>query len=229
MLQMRTQGKRMKRGASLFLALCMIVGMLPPVPVRAEGESSSAETVHVSDEAGLRLAIANKASHIILDTSIDVSCGTVNSIAGASDANACELIITSDLVLEGANQDVVLKRAGKNNNRTNVRSLLGVNSVSLTIKNLIVDGGAVWKDSDFEDVKDGANQTLGTKQRFKADTVNAGEAIDGVSGRSIIDVYRKKDGSGGTLILDSGAVVRNGHTMNSTDTFSTTEKPLSTT
>ena len=106
---------------------------------------------------------------------------------------------------EAGSKYIIKRIASSEANRYSLTSIFGIegngsgekynniatNTVRVSLRNIIIDGGAIWSD-------DGVTSVSPTNT--------------GVSGRSIIDVYH-----GATLNLEDGVELRNGNTTNSVD------------
>ena len=203
-----------KRAAAAMIAVITVAGYVPAsVDIFQRFEKTAlnvyaAETsaAKVSTYEELKNAIENEdISRIVVTADIDVPCGKVSR----GDVKTLQLIIDRTLTIESAEgKKFVIRRTsddGKDNANYRV-SLFGIqgngtgekydivrtNNVEVEFKNIIIDGGAVWKDDGVTD---------------------SSPSNSGISGRAMIDVYQ-----GATLNLGDGVELRNALTNCATDT-----------
>lgn len=167
-----------------------------------------ATTAYVSTYAELSAAISNASVDVIIVTAnIDVPCET--SVTSTSTPNytgsaTAQLVIGRSLTLQSqAGNKYTIKRISASGQTSNIlKSIFSIkgdgngnsgtenlteNHVAVTFKNIVIDGGADWGESEYCD-------------RYTAATTAYGNA-----GRSMIDIFL-----GGTLNLEDGVVLQNG-------------------
>ena len=175
-------------------------------------QSAWGTTAYVSTYEELSAAIENASvDNIIVTASIDVPCETSGN-AGSTDvtgASTAQLIIKRSLTLQSqAGSKYIIKRVVASGATSSaLKSLIAIrgngkgdsgtanlteNTVKVSFKNIIIDGGANWGSASVDDRRTAAADAYGC------------------SGRATIDVYL-----GATLNLEDGVEVRNGFTTKS--------------
>jgi uncharacterized repeat protein (TIGR02543 family) len=166
--------------------------------------ASDINTAKVSNYNELKAAIENEDISIIVVTdNIDVPCDEVNR----STVTTLQLIIDRSLTIESAEgQKFTIRRTAAEGVRSNsLTSIFGIkgngtgdgynnvatNTVEVELRNIIIDGGAVWGEDGI---------------------TNTSPRNSGVSGRAMIDVFQ-----GGVLNLGDGLELCNASTSNSID------------
>ena len=202
-----------KRITATVIALTMSAGFVPSICgsfQMFEGTSLTAfaadvNTAKVSNYDELKAAIENEdISTIIVTADINVPCETVKR----STVTTLQLIIDRSLTIESAEgKKFTIKRtAAEGANSGSLTSVFGIkgngkddgynnvatNTVEVELRNIIIDGGAVWSEDGI---------------------TNTSPHNSGVSGRAMIDVFQ-----GAVLNLGDGLELRNSSTTNSTDT-----------
>lgn len=177
------------------------------------GSSMKATTVEVSTYEQLKAAIENTSvTDIIVKADIDVPCVQLPDKTNNTDltgASTAQLVINRTLIIqcEKGSKYVIKRTAASEANSSNLKSLLSVrgngsgggeanvtsNTVVVSLKNIIIDGGAEWGNTPVE-------------ERYNNQSADA----YGCAGRAMIDVFY-----GGTLNLEDGVELRNGYTTNS--------------
>lgn len=202
-----------KRITAAVIALTMSAGSVPSIcgsfrifeVTSLTTYAAEVNTAKVSNYDELKAAIANEdISTIVVTADIDVPCDTVTR----STVTTLQLIIDRSLTIESAEgKKYTIKRtAAEGANRNNLTSVFGIkgngtgdgynnvstNTVEVELRNIIIDGGAVWSEDGI---------------------TNTSPHNSGVSGRAMIDVFQ-----GGVLNLGDGLELRNSSTTDSTDT-----------
>lgn len=198
--------KQISKGRNLLLPLLLTMIIMPLLSVTgfcASVENTS--SVNVSNYKQLKAAVENKnVDTIIITKDIDVPC---ESVSRSKDLTVMLNIDRSLSIESPAGEKYTIRRiAASKASGDALTSLFGIegsgygggyenvktNTVEVSFKNIVIDGGAEWN-GEFTN-----SYTPGNS---------------GVSGRSIIDVYR-----GAVLDLEYGAEIRNGSTTEPVDT-----------
>ncbi|WP_295153427.1 dockerin type I domain-containing protein [uncultured Ruminococcus sp.] len=202
-----------KRAAAAVIAVTMAAGFVPSVcgsfrmytGTTLTACAAEARTAKVSNYEQLRAAVEDPDISVIVVTSdINVPCET----AKRATKTTLQLIIDRSLTIESAEgkKYMIRRIAASGSDRSCLTSMFGIkgngkgggydnpktNTVEVELRNIIIDGGAEWKDG-------------GVKNTYVNNI--------GVSGRAMIDVYQ-----GATLNLGDGLVLRHAHTTEALDT-----------